>query len=247
MNRQDGDAQKPSESDAPRRKAGRPSQIITDRLDEELLDLAIQALRASNFTEVSFDRLAARIGVTKPTLYRRFASKEALLTAVVERELARLFEPLPIDINVGADRLCDLRIYARRLFMNFLLPSSAALTRLLVQESAAYPSFAVLHKGWHRHVLSQIKGCLEEVKRVGFFQKYSIEQLSNLLIDLIYTPITMQLLNFTVADVLTGLSPDEFFDWRFSLFENLANIDNNDSLGIDSAGSNSGAPVAATF
>ena len=72
------------------RRAGRPSLQEAAALESLVLDRAMDTLRSAGFATISIDRLAAEIGVAKQTLYRRFASKEALLDAVVERELARM-------------------------------------------------------------------------------------------------------------------------------------------------------------
>ena len=62
----------------------------------EILDGATTVFAAEGFDRANMDAIAARAGVTKPTLYARFGSKEALFRAAVQREYemrkARLFD-----------------------------------------------------------------------------------------------------------------------------------------------------------
>ena len=63
--------------------------------DDELLDAACGVFADQGFDRANMSALAARGGVTKPTLYARFGSKDALFEATVVREYelrkARLF------------------------------------------------------------------------------------------------------------------------------------------------------------
>lgn len=63
------------------RGPGRPA-----RNREEFLDAARAVFSRENANEVTMDQLAAAASSTKPTLYRHFASKQALLEAVLTRE-----------------------------------------------------------------------------------------------------------------------------------------------------------------
>jgi AcrR family transcriptional regulator len=64
--------------------------------DESMLDAATAVFAEEGFDRATMDALAARGAVTKPTLYARFGSKEALFAAAVAREYeirkARLFD-----------------------------------------------------------------------------------------------------------------------------------------------------------
>lgn len=63
---------------------------------EEILDAATSVFAAEGFDRANMDAIAAQAGITKPTLYARFGSKEGLFQAAVEREYAirkaRLFD-----------------------------------------------------------------------------------------------------------------------------------------------------------
>jgi len=63
--------------------------------DEHILDAACAVFASEGFERAGMDAIAARAEITKPTLYSRFGSKEALFAAAVAREYelrkARLF------------------------------------------------------------------------------------------------------------------------------------------------------------
>lgn len=63
---------------------------------EEILDAATSVFASEGFDRANMDAIAARAGITKPTLYARLGSKEVLFRAAVEREYevrkARLFD-----------------------------------------------------------------------------------------------------------------------------------------------------------
>src|SRR5579875_2072003 len=54
--------------------------------DEVILDAATELFADSGFDRANMDAIAARAGITKPTLYARFGSKEQLFAAAARRE-----------------------------------------------------------------------------------------------------------------------------------------------------------------
>lgn len=79
------------------RSRGRPRDPA---VDDAILDAAMDLFRANGFADTSIDAVAKRAGVTRVTVYRRFASKEELLAAALARgrgdsdsaQVARLVE-----------------------------------------------------------------------------------------------------------------------------------------------------------
>lgn len=198
-------------------RVGRPTRSVSDRLDERLLDLATEAFRDSSFAEFSLERLAARIGISKPTIYRRFKNRNALLEAMVDRQFATLVEPRGIATD-DADPVAELRAYAGRLFARFLEPESTNFVRFLIQESAANPNLTDYRQAWHRRVLDHLTACIGEAQRSGALRTGDTHGLANLLVDLVYTPITLALMGFVEGEILSGMAPDRFFAWRFDVF-----------------------------
>jgi AcrR family transcriptional regulator len=73
---------RPSGSPPGPRRPGRPR---AEGLDERLLDAALARLVRGGFARLRVDDVAADAGVAKTTLYRRWASKEALVADVMRR------------------------------------------------------------------------------------------------------------------------------------------------------------------
>jgi AcrR family transcriptional regulator len=59
-------------------------------LQDEILQAATEIVKERGYSAMSMDDLAARVGVSKPTLYSHFATKEDLLVAAVMRTLDRV-------------------------------------------------------------------------------------------------------------------------------------------------------------
>ena len=58
---------------------------LTDRKRAAILDAAVAEFRHSGYETTSMDRIAARAGVSKRTVYNHFPSKEALFAQILER------------------------------------------------------------------------------------------------------------------------------------------------------------------
>ena len=62
------------------RRPGRPRQ---ESYDQAILDAALEILNAKGYAGLSIDGVAARAGVGRPTIYRRWPSKPALVIAAL--------------------------------------------------------------------------------------------------------------------------------------------------------------------
>ncbi|RYG88170.1 TetR family transcriptional regulator [bacterium] len=62
---------------------------LTDRKHAAILEAAIEEFRAAGFEATSMDRVAARAGVSKRTVYNHFPSKEALFLRILETMFER--------------------------------------------------------------------------------------------------------------------------------------------------------------
>lgn len=70
-------------------KSRMPSQSIlprlTDRKRAAIVDAAVAEFRQSGYEATSMDRISARAGVSKRTVYNHFPSKEALFARILEQ------------------------------------------------------------------------------------------------------------------------------------------------------------------
>ena len=72
---------------------------------EQVLDVARAMVAESGFQGVAIQDVAARAGVTRPIVYEHFDGLEALLEAIVQREMARALEQIEAtalgDLSTG--------------------------------------------------------------------------------------------------------------------------------------------------
>jgi len=58
-------------------------------LEAEILDAARSLLAEKGYAAMSMDELAAQVGISKPTLYSHFATKDDIIVATMVREMER--------------------------------------------------------------------------------------------------------------------------------------------------------------
>ncbi len=74
-----------------------------DPLEGRILDAAVEAALVHGLTRLSVADVAKRAGISRPTLYKRHPSKEALVAAAVMREAALVIEAVEQAVD-GVDR-----------------------------------------------------------------------------------------------------------------------------------------------
>lgn len=70
-----------------------------DRALGLILDAAVVEFERHGFRRVALDDVARRAGVSRTTIYRRFANRDDLVAAVVERENAALFDEIARELK----------------------------------------------------------------------------------------------------------------------------------------------------
>jgi AcrR family transcriptional regulator len=93
-----------SATDAPERKPGRPRSA---RAHQAILDATLQLLAEEGYRGLSLEQVAARAGVGKTTIYRRWSSKQDLVIEAVTQITRN--PPIVETGNVRADLLTALR------------------------------------------------------------------------------------------------------------------------------------------
>jgi TetR/AcrR family transcriptional regulator, cholesterol catabolism regulator len=87
------------------------SNVAADKernIFDRIFDVAIELAEEGGYDNVRQRDVAARAGVALGTLYKRFRSKEDILSAALERETAQLerkLEKLPVKAATAEDRL----------------------------------------------------------------------------------------------------------------------------------------------
>jgi len=82
-------------------------------LREEILEAARALLSEKGYVAMSMDELAAQVGISKPTLYSHFATKDDIVVKTVVREMERLIALIESDGN-GQSPLQRLMVVMRK-------------------------------------------------------------------------------------------------------------------------------------
>lgn len=77
-----------------------------DEVTTRVLDAAFEQFCRMGIRRSTMEDVARRAGVSRITLYRRFASKDALVEQVVRREFRRYFDQFIVDVR-GAETVAD--------------------------------------------------------------------------------------------------------------------------------------------
>ena len=71
----------------------------TDPSTEAILDAAVVEFERHGLRRVALEDVARRAGVSRTTIYRRFANKDELVAAVIERENVALFADIAAELK----------------------------------------------------------------------------------------------------------------------------------------------------
>ena len=98
----------PTDIDIPARRPGRPRD---ERCDQAILRATLDILQESGVARLSIDGVAARAGVGKATIYRRWTSKESLVLEALRSDSEPITEPdtghLRTDLEEYFDHLTE--------------------------------------------------------------------------------------------------------------------------------------------
>jgi AcrR family transcriptional regulator len=122
---------------APRRTRDERPGGRSARVKAAVLAGVLDELIESGYAGLTVDRVAARAGVHKATVYRRWPAKEDLVTDAL---LAQTGQAVPMP-DTGSVR-DDLRLLTHAVIANITSPQGEALVRTLVSDAARVPAIA---------------------------------------------------------------------------------------------------------
>jgi AcrR family transcriptional regulator len=139
---------------------GRPSKDELESLENHLLDAAESMFLSKGFAGTSLDKLSVVARISKRTIYHRYATKEDLFAAVIERVAKRLFEDDVLKAR-GATIEERLEHLAVHLADRALRPEVLALMRVVIADAHRFEALAhaVDLKG-RQHVIATIAAFL---------------------------------------------------------------------------------------
>jgi len=129
----------------PRRSRGRPRNDEIPAIEEVLLGAALDEFVAHGYGGASLARIVGNAGVSKTTLWSRYAGKEALFTAIMKRQIERTDgAAMLLTSNGGQPALArGLARYANHMLAVSLEGEMADVNRLIASESVRFPELGV--------------------------------------------------------------------------------------------------------
>lgn len=127
---------------APKKKPGRPTLEDSVLVDERILEAAADVFLEKGFARARMDEIASRAGITKQTVYARFASKDALFGALAGRFSGLVFSPLEVTRDSKQSPREFLIQFAIAVVSVLRDARSQRLFVMLAAEARAFPDLA---------------------------------------------------------------------------------------------------------
>jgi AcrR family transcriptional regulator len=120
-------------------RGGRPTRQDAPLLTERILDAATELFLRDGYGTTSLEAVAAAAGVSKRTLYARFAGKPALFQVVVARLVTRWLPAFDAGMGQAHGLEATLLAAGHVMLATALVPEALALHRLVVSEIGRFP------------------------------------------------------------------------------------------------------------
>lgn len=152
-----------------------PAPSAVDRATQSILDAALIEFDRHGIRKVALDDVARRAGVSRTTIYRRFANRDELVAAVMDRENARLFADIAEELKTKRPQ----SNYYVEAFTSAVLRSRGhrVLNRMVSEEPALSLELASRH---YRAAVSRIEAALEVIFPPGFADRIGPEAVHEL-------------------------------------------------------------------
>src|ERR687885_700142 len=134
-------------SDTNKKPPGRPRSAQSH---QAILQAALELLAEVGFAAMSMDAIAARAGVGKTTIYRRYASKEELVADAIESLRQEILIP---DTN---SLWSDLDLIIESAAKTTLTPLGRQILALILSTVSSSPQFAQVY--WTKYLLPRREG-----------------------------------------------------------------------------------------
>lgn len=107
------------------------------RTRQRLLDAALSVFSGAGYQAARIDDIARAAGISKPTLYQYFDSKQALFTAMMLQPRDAMMAP--VEAADGADPVDRLWAFAWAYADTVMRPEFLSLARLIIAEAQRFP------------------------------------------------------------------------------------------------------------
>ncbi|MBB4143160.1 TetR/AcrR family transcriptional regulator [Rhizobium rhizoryzae] len=170
---------------APPRPGGRPTREEAAKLTTQILDDARAIFASKGVANASMEEIAARQAISKHTLYRRYPNKQALLEAVVERDLVRFRATLAQAAKQHKEPLLALRAVAFQYFEFGTDRDYSAFYLSVTAEAVLSPSLRERLADWSRIALEPVMDAIIAAQASGAVVTGDASEICAVLIDLL--------------------------------------------------------------
>ncbi len=192
-------------------RTGRPPRELAGEVEARILDAARRVFLERGLAGASVDDIASLARAGKPTIYARFPGKEALFTAVVLRNVAKVADAevhVPSGANIE-ERLASVGI---DLVQRALASETVGLMRLAIAEARRFPDLASsVHRQARERGGEAVARLLNEVAQsdeLGSLPAFAPARLATttrFFLDLVLLPLLMRAL---LGEKLKTLQPE---------------------------------------
>ena len=121
---------------------GRLGRQSPDERRENILAVAAEAFALEGYGITSMSSIAARLGGSKATLYKYFASKEDLFQAVMQRKCEAVIGPLEVLADTSRDPAALLHAFGKIFLSRLCQPDALDIHRTVHGEGQRFPEVA---------------------------------------------------------------------------------------------------------
>ncbi|MDG4663524.1 TetR/AcrR family transcriptional regulator [Mycobacterium sp. 236(2023)] len=146
-----------------------------DAATTHILDAAVVEFERHGFRRVALEDVARRAGVSRTTIYRRFANKDELVGAVIERENVALFADIATELKQAGPQS---NMYVEAFTLSILkFRRHRVLHQMIVEEPGLVLQLAALY---HRAAIERMAEALRVIFPPGFAERIGAEAVDDL-------------------------------------------------------------------
>ena len=159
-------------SDTNKKPPGRPRSAQSH---QAILQAALELLAEVGFAAMSMDAIAARAGVGKTTIYRRYASKEELVADAIENIREEIVIPDTGNLQSDIDTLIQ---NAAQITLN---PIGRQTVAMIISSASSNPQFAQIY--WTKYLQPRRKAFAVVLERAKAREEIEADLDSDLIFD----------------------------------------------------------------
>lgn len=152
-----------------RARPGRPTREQAEARHQELLDTALDLFLEHGFEVTTIEMIAARVSMTKRTIYARHPDKATLFRTAIQRAIER--QIVPRDVLEGLDQGelgATLEAIARLRIRQVASPHGLRLQHIINTESYRFPEiFTAYYEQSTRPVIDHVAALLDRAATAG--------------------------------------------------------------------------------